>query len=182
MSKLTPPNGQPRIPAPETSLMRVAIDRYDGISGVSLIALRALGAIVATSQLAAGNVPVTLVSIEEPATALHPAASGALMDALREAATHTQVVVTTHSPELLDEFDLETDCLLSVQARQGKTVIGPIDSASHDTIKTHQFTAGDLLRMDQLDVDQDDLDRQEQMRLFQGAGRLDEPAPGRPGR
>jgi predicted ATPase len=132
--------------------------------------LRALGAIVATSQLAEGNVPVTLVGIEEPETALHPAASGALMDALREAATHTQVVVTTHSPELLDQFDPETDCLLSVRARQGKTDIGPIDPASRDAIKAHLYTAGDLLRMDQLDVDQDDLDRQEPMRLFEGAG------------
>ena len=132
--------------------------------------LRALGALVAVSQLAEGNVPVSLVGIEEPETALHPAASGALMDALREAATHTQVVVATHSPELLDQLDAETDCLLCVEARQGNTVIGPIDPASRDAIKEHLFTAGVLLRMDQLEPDRNDLARQKQLSMFERVG------------
>jgi predicted ATPase len=68
--------------------------------------LRALGALVAVNQLAEGTVPVRFIGIEEPEAALHPAALAALMDALREAAEQTQVVVTTHSPDLLDLLDL----------------------------------------------------------------------------
>src|SRR5260370_36998321 len=49
--------------------------------------LRALGVLVA--GLGQAQDQVRLIGIEEPETALHPAASGVLMDALREAAVHT---------------------------------------------------------------------------------------------
>ncbi|WP_442811535.1 MULTISPECIES: AAA family ATPase [unclassified Streptosporangium] len=38
-----------------------------------------------------------LVVIEEPETALHPAAAGALFDALTEASERAQVVITTQT-------------------------------------------------------------------------------------
>jgi predicted ATPase len=115
--------------------------------------LRALGALVAVTQLASMETPANLVGIEEPETALHPAATGALMDALREAACNTQVIITTHSPDLLDRVDLDTDCLLAVQAEQGTTRIGPIDDASKQAIKDHLYTPGELLRLDQLQME-----------------------------
>jgi len=125
--------------------------------------LRALGALVAVTQLATRREPVTLIGIEEPETALHPAAAGALMDALREATAHTQVLVTSHSPDLLDQIDPGTDGLFAVQARHGTTEIAPIDRPSLDSIKSHLYTPGELLRMDQLEPDGDDLKRQKQL-------------------
>jgi predicted ATPase len=122
--------------------------------------LRALGALVAVAQLADGGIPVRLVGIEEPETALHPAASAALMDALKEAAVHTQVVVTTHSPDLLDHLDLEHDRLLVVQMRDGVTEIGRVDRASREAVAEHLATPGELLRMDYLEPDREDLERQ----------------------
>jgi predicted ATPase len=92
--------------------------------------LRALGALVAVTQLAGSKQPITLVGIEEPETALHPAAAGTLMDALREASIHTQVVITTHSPDLLDELDGERDTLLIVDAREATSRISYADPAS----------------------------------------------------
>lgn len=115
--------------------------------------LRCLGILVAALQLVQHAEPVRLVGIEEPETALHPAAAGALMDALREAATHTQIVITSHSPDLLDQFRPETDCLLVVQSNQGTTDIAPADPASLEAIRGHLYSAGDLLRMDQLQPD-----------------------------
>ncbi|MGD9855927.1 MAG: AAA family ATPase [Planctomycetaceae bacterium] len=112
--------------------------------------LRTLGILVAAMQLAERTDPISLVGIEEPETALHPAASGALMDALREAAATTQVVATTHSPDLLDRFDPDSDTLLSVVSSEGTTRIGPTDDASLEAIRDHLYTAGELLRMDQL--------------------------------
>jgi predicted ATPase len=129
--------------------------------------LRALGTLVAVTQLAERKVPVTLVGIEEPETALHPAAAGALMDALREAASHTQILVTSHSPDLLDQVDLESETLLAVVSQEGKTRIAPVDEASSAAIKEHLYTPGELLRLDQLEPDPKDLARQEQMPLFQ---------------
>jgi predicted ATPase len=122
--------------------------------------LRALGILVAVMQLADRKTSVQLVGIEEPETALHPAAAGALMDSLREAATHTQVLITTHSPDLLDQFDPAEDQLLVVQGIQGTTEIAPADPASVDAIRNHLYTAGDLLRMDQLQPDAGEIERQ----------------------
>jgi predicted ATPase len=124
--------------------------------------LRALGALVAVAQLAEGDVPVRLVGIEEPEVALHPAASAALMDALKEAAVTRQVVVTTHSPDLLDRLEFESDRLLAVQMRDGATEIGPIDRASRESIQEDLFSPGELLRMDQFEPDWRDLERQRQ--------------------
>jgi len=128
--------------------------------------LRALGALVATNQLTNGSQPVRLVGIEEPETALHPAAAGALMDALREAAVHTQIVITSHSPDLVDQLDLEADTLLAVASTEGTTAIGPADQASLEAVRKHLYSAGELLRMDQLQPDLEALARQAQADLF----------------
>lgn len=122
--------------------------------------LRALGTLVAATQLARHKHSVTLVGIEEPETALHPAAAGALMDALREASTQTQVLITSHSPDLLDQTDPEQDALLAVSSADGTTKIGEIDDASRGAIRDHLYTVGELLRMDQIEPDKKGLDRQ----------------------
>ena len=115
--------------------------------------LRALGALVAVTQLAGSRQPIRFVCIEEPETALHPAAAGALMDALREASVHTQVVITTHSPDLLDELDAGRDTLLIVDAREATSRIAYADAASRAAIQQHLYSPGELLRMDQLQPD-----------------------------
>jgi len=115
--------------------------------------LRTLGILVAAMQLVDRSKSINLVGIEEPETALHPAASGALMDSLREAASNTQVIITSHSPDLLDRFDPGEDTLLVVRSTQGTTEIAPADPASIESIQEHLYTAGELLRMDQLQPD-----------------------------
>ena len=115
--------------------------------------LRTLGVLVAAMQLVIRKNRVRLVGIEEPETALHPAAAGALMDSLREAATSTQVMLTSHSPDLLDRFEPDKDSLIVVQATQGATELGPADPASLNSVSNHLYSAGDLLRMDQLQPD-----------------------------
>lgn len=115
--------------------------------------LRALGSLVAVTQLSSRKSPLNLVGIEEPETALHPAAAGALMDALREASAHTQIAVTTHSPDLVDQLDLERDQILVVRAVDGITQIAPPDEGSSAAIEAQLFTPGELLRMNQLEPD-----------------------------
>lgn len=128
--------------------------------------LRALGALVAATQLVEASSPVRLVGIEEPETALHPAAAASLMDALREAGVHTQVVLTSHSPDLLDQIQPEDDTLLVVVSETGTTRIAPVDPASLQAIRAHLYSPGELLRMDQLQPDGDHLLRQQQTVLF----------------
>jgi predicted ATPase len=114
--------------------------------------LRALGVLVALFQGEGGRGP-TLVGIEEPETALHPAAAAALRDALRAASMQTQVIVTSHSPELLDEMDLPADVLRAVAEKDGETLIAPVDEASRQMLRDGLFSAGELLRMGQLEPD-----------------------------
>jgi predicted ATPase len=129
--------------------------------------LRALGVLIAAMQFAkpTGNA-ARLVGIEEPETALHPAAAKALMDALVEATMHTQVLITTHSSELLDAMEFEPGSLFIVQSRAGETSIARADPASREAIENHMYSAGEMLRMDQLEPDQNDLDRQANLTLF----------------
>jgi len=129
--------------------------------------MRALGILTAAMQLVERAEPVRLVGIEEPETALHPAASGSLMDALREASQHTQIIATTNSPDLLDRYNSETDSLLAIAAEEGSTSVGSVDDASLTAIRTHLFSAGDLLRMDQL---QPGSQRTTQRSLFEEVG------------
>jgi len=128
--------------------------------------LRALGALVAVGQLGVTGADVRLVGIEEPETALHPAAAGALMDALREASVHTQVIATTHSPDLLSEVNVDEDGLIVVESRGGNTRLAHVDVASTEAVRRHLYTPGELLRLDQLQPDERDLIRQAQIELF----------------
>lgn len=116
--------------------------------------LRALGILVALFQSGNGASPhVPLVGIEEPEVALHPAAAGVLFDSLVDASRRTQVVVTSHSPDLLDNESLPTDAILAVTVFDGATVIGPLDVAGRSALRDRLYTAGELLRYNQLAPD-----------------------------
>lgn len=113
--------------------------------------LRALGVLVALFQCADGAGP-HLVGIEEPEDGLHPAASEVLVDSLREASLHAQVVVTSHGADLLDNPDIPAESILAVVADNGASRIGPLDEAGRSSLGSHLFTAGELMRMDQLQI------------------------------
>ncbi len=117
--------------------------------------LRALSAIMAAFQIIPPLGHPSVVGIEEPETALHPAAMGALVDALSEATQHTQVLLTTHSPDLLGDRHLEAPGVVVVRNRDGVTQIGPVDPASREIVRRELYTLADLHRMDQLQPDAD---------------------------
>lgn len=132
--------------------------------------LRALGVLVALFQSGNGSGPyVPLVGIEEPEVALHPAAAGVLFDSLLEASRRTQVVVTSHSPDLLDNQSLDTDAILAVTAPAGTTLIAPLDLAGRSALRERLYTAGELLRYNQLTPDPEVIQAHasHQLKLFQ---------------
>ena len=117
--------------------------------------LRSLGVLVALFQPPASDGrAVRVVGIEEPETALHPGAAAVLRSALFEASRHTQVIVTSHSPDLLDDKEISADTIISVTSRGGETILGPADEASRNSIRDHLFTAGELLRLNQIATDE----------------------------
>ena len=116
--------------------------------------LRALGILVALFQgNHEGQKRVVLVGIEEPEIALHPAAAGVLLDGIQDAAHRTQVIVTTHSPDLLEDKHLDVDSILAVEADDGNTVIALVDEVGRSVLSDRLFTVGELLRVDQLRPD-----------------------------
>ena len=119
-------------------------------NGMSDGTLRALGILVAAMQRTRTGEPVRLIGIEEPETALHAAAAGVLLGALREAAGRTQILVTTHSADLLDLTEAGRELLVVAHARDGATRLGRPDAVGRQALQEHLATAGELLRMDQL--------------------------------
>ncbi|MDD9973453.1 MAG: AAA family ATPase [Candidatus Poribacteria bacterium] len=116
--------------------------------------LHALGILVALFQGdQAPQKRVPLVGIEEPEIALHPGAVAVLLDSLRDAAHRTQVIVTTHSPDMLEDKHLDVESILAVEADDGNTVIAPVDDASKSVVRDRLFTIGELLHSNQLQPD-----------------------------
>jgi predicted ATPase len=110
----------------------------------------------------AGRRGATLVGIEEPETALHPAAAGALVDALLEASEETQIMLTCHSPDMLDHDGVSPEMIRVVISENGVTKVGPLSTEKKDLLKKHLSTAGELHRLDQLTPDPEDLRRQQE--------------------
>jgi predicted ATPase len=129
-------------------------------AGMSDGTLRALSNIMAVFQIIMPHGHPSVIGIEEPETELHPAALRALVDALREATQHTQVLLSTHSPDLLADRYLNLAQILVVRSRGGLTQIGPVDAASREIVQKELYTLADLQRMDHLEPDAADVARQ----------------------
>lgn len=119
-------------------------------SSMSEGTIRALGVLTALFQRGPEDFRESLVGIEEPETALHPAAAGVLFDALRETSERRQVIVTSHSPDLLDRDDVPLESILAVAMDDGNTVIAPVDKAGSNVLKRRLCTPGELMRSNQL--------------------------------
>lgn len=117
--------------------------------------IRAAGVLAALFQMGVRRRQVTLVAIEEPETALHPAAAGVLFDALTEASQECQVIATTQSDDLLDHDEVDPTVIRAVRSDAGHTRIGRLTPAALRAVNTHQFTAGELMRAGQLQPDVD---------------------------
>jgi predicted ATPase len=138
--------------------------------------LRALGVLLAVYQgtIVSSDQPRPLtVGLEEPESALHPAAARVLIGALREGSRDCQILVTSHSPDLLDVPDIPDSALLAVDNHNGMTKIGSIDTVSREMIRKRLFTAGELLRDDQIRPADDvlsDVRHERQLHMFSANG------------
>ena len=124
----------------------------ENMSDGTLRALGVLTALFQSSSQAAKRVP--FVGIEEPEVAVHPGAAGVLRDGLVTASKTTQIAVTSHSPDLLDDKDIPDESILAVVNRNGETKIAPLDEAGRSAIRDRLYTAGELLRLNQIEPDE----------------------------
>ena len=106
--------------------------------------LRTLGLLVALYQ----DPTPPFIAIEEPELTIHPGALSVLADLISETSHRTTVLVTTHSPELLDRLPI--DCIRSVEAHGGATIVGPVAEHQKNAVSKGLFSAGELHRMEGL--------------------------------
>jgi predicted ATPase len=133
--------------------------------------LRILGLLLAIFQPQAPSV----LLIEEPEATIHPAAVELVTQILLDAAQERQVIITTHSPDILDFKGLSDEQIRVVSMERGYTVVTPLSRASRQAIRNRLYTPGELLRIDELASDIEAADRlSSQIDLF---GEI--PAPSR---
>ncbi len=106
--------------------------------------IRALALFTAIYTTPAG----TLLALEEPELTIHPGATKVIADTLKAASSRYQVIVTTHSPDLLNEFEPEQ--ILVVEKRGNTSHIGPVDKRLLDLVRERLYDVGELHRMGEL--------------------------------
>lgn len=112
--------------------------------------LRSLGLIMAVFQKPSPS----LLVIEEPEATIHPGALGAVLDLIRKATKTMQVVVTTHSPELLDARWITDANIRIVSWQKGASHLLPPSEATRQAMRQHLMGAGELLRSNALQADE----------------------------
>jgi predicted ATPase len=90
-----------------------------------------------------------LVVIEEPETAIHLGALRTLVDVLRAYSKDSQILLTTHSADIVDNMSL--DELRVVWSDGGSSHIAPVAKHTRGPVKKGLITPGELLRSDALD-------------------------------
>lgn len=91
----------------------------------------------------------TLLVVEEPESAIHLGALRTLVQVLREHSDEVQVLLTTHSADVIDELGIEQ--VRVVWTEDGVSRIAPVAAHTIETIKGGLITPGELLRSDALD-------------------------------
>lgn len=113
------------------------------MSQISDGTLRMLGMLTAFYQPKAPS----RITLEEPEQMIHPGLLPVLVessrDYLEEKVDKRQLLITTHSPSLLDMF--KADDILAASYEDGVSTFAPIAERQLELIKDNLFTAGELL-------------------------------------
>lgn len=101
--------------------------------------LRILGILLALYQ----TPHPSLMVIEEPEQTVNPALLAVLADAFRECSERTQILITSHSPHLVDLFPTENIRVVTMQ--DGETRIAKIRASQQEAIKEHLLSLEQIM-------------------------------------
>lgn len=101
--------------------------------------LRILGILLALYQ----TPPPSLMVIEEPEQTVNPALLAVLADAFRECSERTQILITSHSPHLVDLFPTENIRVVTMQ--DGETRIAKIRASQQEAVKEHLLSLEQIM-------------------------------------
>jgi len=76
---------------------------------------------------------------------------GVLSDVIQEASLRSQIMVTTHSPDLLDRLPI--DSIRAVEFVDGETRVGKVSERQAGAVKELLFTPGELHSMEGLEIE-----------------------------
>ena len=108
--------------------------------------LRLLGLLVALYQ----RPSLPFIGIEEPELTVHPGTVVVLGDLLKEASRRCQLIITTHSPDLIDQ--LAIDSLRVVELSGRSTQVGMVSHSQIEAVRQNLFSPGELHRMGELEL------------------------------
>ena len=99
--------------------------------------------------------PKQTLVFEEPELGIHPGALESLAEILKFCPEegHGQVILTTHSPQLLDHFEPES--IRAVVMEDGVTKIGPIEKEQLTALKEKLLFPGELLTVTDAAIDRE---------------------------
>lgn len=118
-----------------TSSWRGAVQESDGT-------LRVAGILTALLQ----EPPLTLIGIEEPEQTIHPGALGILLDYIREASQRGQVLLTTHSSDLLDLLNI--DEIRVVEREGGTTTVSAVEESQRILVEKRLASPSEIVFSD----------------------------------
>ncbi len=101
--------------------------------------LRILGILLALYQ----TPHPSLMVIEEPEQTVNPALLAVLADAFRECSERTQILITSHSPHLVDLFPTENIRVVTMQ--DGETRIAKIRASQQEAVKEHLLSLEQIM-------------------------------------
>lgn len=125
--------------APDRSLALAAHEVSDGT-------LRLLALLVAVHQ----SIRASVMVFEQPEATVHPGAMGVLFDAFDYAAETAHTIVTTHSPDLLEQKQIKDHHLKLVRWQDGATLVDPVSAGAAQLLRDRLTNAGELLRANAL--------------------------------
>jgi len=110
--------------------------------------LRVAGLLTALVQ----QPPLPFIGIEEPELTVHPGVLPMLYDYLRQSSEVSQILLTTHSPIILDVLDLERDAVFVVQRVNGITDVKKADGSHLDPVRKNLLRLGEIFQSGDLQL------------------------------
>ena len=131
-----------RLPIEDTLAFQIAEDALNtAINPISVSdgTVRLLALLVLTTWSAHRS---SLIAIEEPENGVHPHLAENIVDMLRSASEHSQLIVTTHEPDLLDH--LEPSEVILCDKEDGFTKLKKASSVADIEQFRQHFSLGEL--------------------------------------
>ena len=122
--------------------------RWFGAAQQSDGTLRVAGLLTALLQ----KPSISIIGIEEPELTVHPGVLPMIYDYLRQATEESQVLITTHSPVMLDVVDVERDAIYVVNRVDATTQIKQVSYNQLKPVRKSLLRLGDLFLSGELQL------------------------------